>query len=339
MLHISDIKCLPISPFECEVRYIYLTSHIETQNGTTYHRGAGIYTCPPMVQNTTKAHASALLTQKLNSLSQRLYSPADLTQLFTEIRKEWGLPRSLTLTKFLDLALETKTLQKVDLSSTYPLHTTRYHRGIFTPYELALSLRPNSFLSHGTAAFLHGLIAHTPEFVYANQEQSAKDQSGMLTQAALDRAFSGKQRQSRFIVTHNKTRIRLISGKNTQELGVQKLTGPDGESLRLTDVERTLIDIAVRPVYAGGTQTVLQIYRRAIHKISVHNLTEMLKQLDYLYPYHQAIGFLLTRAGNDPKSLATLRKLGLKYHFFLAHGMKKTKFDAEWRIHYPEDLQ
>jgi hypothetical protein len=64
----------------------------------------------------------------------------------------------------------------------------------------------------------------------------------------------------------------------------------------------------------------------------------MIEELHYVYPYHQAIGFYPQRAGLDLKSLSSLRKLELKYDFFLVHGMKKTKFDSQWRIHYPHDL-
>ena len=236
------------------------------------------------------------------------------------------------------MALKTKTLQEAHLTSTYPLHTIRFHTGQFTPYELALSLRPYSYLSHGSAAFLNGLTDNPSEFVYVNQEQSAKEQFGSLTQAGLNRAFSGKQRQSHFIVTHNETRIMLLSGKDTGRLGVQEITGTQGETLELTNLERTLIDVTVRPGYAGGTDNVMYSYGRAIQKISVDRLAEMIQELDYVYPFHQAIGFYLQRAGIDFKSLSSLRKLELKYDFFLAHGMKKTKFDPQWRIHYPDDL-
>ena len=164
------------------------------------------------------------------------------------------------------MALETKTLQKAHLTSTYPLHTIRFHAGQFTPYELALLLRPYSYLSHGTAAFLNGLTDNPPEFIYVNQEQSAKEHSGSLTQAGLKRAFSGKQRQSHFIVTHNETRMMLLSGKDTGRLGVQEITGTQGETLELTNLERTLIDMTVRPGYAGGTENVMHSYGRAIQK-------------------------------------------------------------------------
>jgi hypothetical protein len=291
-----------------------------------------------MQRHSPRVHALQLLNQKLASSRKRLYSPSELAEIIAEIRREWGLSQTLTINKFRDLALESKALQEVRLTTTYPLHTTRYHRGKFTPYELALSLRPHSYLSHGTAAVLHDLTTSQPDFVYVNQEQSAKDTSGSLTQAAINRAFSAKQRQSKFIVTHEKTKIMLLSGKDTNRLGVQEIAGIQGEMLEITNLERTLIDIVVRPGYAGGTQRVLHCYRRAIQRISVERLTEMLEELDYIYPYHQAIGFLLQCAGHDPKSLTNLRKLGMNHDFFLAHGMKKTKLDREWRIHYPDEF-
>jgi len=285
-----------------------------------------------------KAHVTELLTKKLIASNERLFSPSHLAEIFIQIRTEWGLPRSLTFNKFRDLALETKTLQEVEFTSTYPLRTTRFHRGEFSAYELALSLRPRSYLSHGTAAFLHGLTDRQPEFVHVNQEQSAKQRSGSLTQAGLNRAFSGKQRQSNFIVTHKKTRIMLLNGKDTGELGVEEIIGARGEALKITNVERTLIDIAVRPGYAGGAKSVLVTYGRALQKIAASRLAAMIEKLDYVYPYHQAIGFYLQRAGLDFKSLTNLRNLELKYDFFLEHGMKKTRFDSRWRIHYPHDL-
>jgi hypothetical protein len=199
-------------------------------------------------------------------------------------------------------------------------------------------LRPGSYLSHGTAAFVHGVTAKQPDFIYANQEQSPKEQSGSLTQAGLNKAFSSKQRQSKFIVSYDQTRIMLLSGKHTNRLGVQKIVGATNEVIEVTNLERTLIDLAVRPGYAGGTENVLQSFRRALAKTSVGRLAEMLQELGYLYPYHQAIGFYLQRAGYDPESLVSLRKVGMEYDFFLAHGMKKTKFGPQWRLHYPDEL-
>ena len=290
------------------------------------------------MDNTRETHLRELLAQKLASSPKTLFSPSDIEDMLEELRTDQGLPKSVTLEKFRKLAFESKALREVKLTSTYPLHTTRYHSGIFTPYELAVSLRPNSYLSHGSAAFIHGLTTQKQDFIYANQEQSSKARSDSLTQQALNRAFASKQRQSSFIITHKRTKMLLLSGKDTNRLGVGEMTGTETGRIEVTNLERTLIDIAVRPAYAGGTKNVLLGYSRAIPKISVELLSQMLDDLDYLYPYHQAIGFYLQRAGCDSEALTTLKACGLRYDFFLAHGMKRTKFDSGWRIHYPEDF-
>jgi hypothetical protein len=65
----------------------------------------------------------------------------------------------------------------------------------------------------------------------------------------------------------------------------------------------------------------------------------MLSDLEYLYPYHQAVGFLLQRAGYKSEEIALLRKPGMEHDFFLAHGMTNPLFDREWRIYYPAGVQ
>jgi len=55
----------------------------------------------------------------------------------------------------------------------------------------------------------------------------------------------------------------MIAGKNTNRLGVEEIAGPASETIPVTNLERTLIDIVVRPAYAGGTSQLLKAYRTA----------------------------------------------------------------------------
>jgi hypothetical protein len=85
--------------------------------------------------------------------------------------------------------------------------------------------------------------------------------------------------------------------------------------VRETSLERTLIDVTVRPGYAGGIEGVLNAYRRALDAISVSRPVNILKQLDYVYPYHQAVGFYMERAGFQDKQLSHVQSAGFEPGF------------------------
>src|SRR5216684_7346263 len=200
-------------------------------------------------------------------------------------------------------------------------------------------LSPDRTLSHGTAVSLHGLTDQIPKTIYVNQEQSPKPlPSGELTQTSIDRAFSNQQRKSAYVLEYEQWRMVLLSGKNTGNLGVIKLAGPLQEQLDVTNIERTLIDIAVRPVYAGGVFQVLEAYKSARDRVSVNTLIATLKKLNYVYPYHQIIGFYMQRAGYEEKRYGRLKSLGLNFDFYLTYGVKEPEFDRQWRLHYPKGL-
>jgi predicted transcriptional regulator of viral defense system len=101
-------------------------------------------------------------------------------------------------------------------------------------------------------------------------------------------------------------------------------------------LERTLIDITVRPVYAGGVFEVAKAFELAKDKLSVNALTAMLKKLKYTYPYHQAIGFYLERAGYKSSLTDLLRKIPMKFDFYLTHQKGETDFVKDWRLHIPK---
>ena len=186
---------------------------------------------------------------------------------------------------------------------------------------------------------LHGLAHANPKLVYLNSEQSPKPSlSGKLEQDRIDNAFKKKQRLSNLIYSVDDLSVTVISGKNTQALGVEIISHSNSEKLAVTNLERTLVDIAVRPAYAGGIPQVLKAYRSAKIRVSIDRLTRILRGLDYRYPYHQSIGFLMQQAGYPEHSYAKLRELGLEHDFYLDYGMQQPAYSREWRVFYPAEL-
>jgi len=204
---------------------------------------------------------------------------------------------------------------------------------------VGLSLRAGSYLSHTSAVFLHRLTDLIPRTVYANKEQTPKPApTGPLRQPNLDRAFRNAPRRSTYVFSGYQSTFVLLSGKHSGDLGVNERSIV-GETLRFTDLERTLIDIVVRPHYAGGLPAVLEAFRAARDRISVNKLQATLSKLDHKYPYHQSIGFLLQLAGVSKNHLRLLKKQPMEFDFYLAHGIRDTDYDEEWRLYFPRGFK
>lgn len=274
-----------------------------------------------------------------NDSPGRIFSFMELKDILAQNRDHWRLTKSTTMMDFIEYLSEKGQLQRIEIN--FPKNKmVRYTWGHAPTYSLILSWHPEAYLSHYTAVSLHDLTEQLPKTFYLNVEQPRKRSSSRtLTQAGIDSAFKRAMRRSKTIAKFRDFEICLLGSMGEDNLGVVQSVGPEGEEIRLTNVERTLIDITVRPGYAGGVFEVLKAFRTAKGKVSTNRLVAMLKRLDYIYPYHQAIGFYLERAGvYDESSIRLLRKIEMNYDFYLAHGMKTPAYSKEWRLFFPKGL-
>jgi predicted transcriptional regulator of viral defense system len=296
----------------------------------------------------------------MDSQLQHAYTRLGLEALLHRNRELILAPPSLTVRRFIQSLektgrLHTRSIYRLPhnrLTETYPDNydlgaslaahsrgTPRYIWDKASTFEVALTMRSGSYLSHASAVFLHGLTQQLPRTVYVNKEQSAKPRpGGKLSQVSIDRAFASNPRSSTYVFVYENTRFVLLSGKSTGNLETTDVTDSVGVPIRATKLERTLIDIVVRPLYAGGVFEVLEAYRGARDRASVSTLLATLKKLDYVYPYHQAIAFYLERAGYPESTLARFDKMPKRFDFYLTQKTVNPQYDKRWRVYFPGGL-
>jgi hypothetical protein len=305
----------------------------------------GIYTCvhihsPTASLRTKLSRAELQILDSLRTSKARAFSHSQLAALLYKERGRGALARHTTFDDFVSFLIDRGHLVPITLrSAQYKQQITRYCFGSPSAFELASSIRPSGYLSHSAACRFHGLIDADSQPMYVNVEQSIKPaSSASLTQTAIDRAFASKQRESKLSFTNKDTTVTILSGKNTGRLGVEERQDPVFGPVKVTNIERTLLDISVRPAYGGGIARILEAYRSARTRVSVPTITSLLETIGLIYPYAQAIGFMMERAGFAAEQCALLRPLISEFRFYLAHEMKNPAYDETWRIYHPRNL-
>ena len=265
----------------------------------------------------------------------RVYTREELAAVLDAKRVIWNLPISWSADKFIDRLLSSEILLRREI--VFEGYLPKKERFIIpgaSPFEVAVSLIKKAYLSHYSAVYLHGLTNQIPKTIYISFEQSKKmNVDRDLEQKSIDSAFSKPQRKSTTTTIYEDYTFLIHNGMYSNRAGIYTL-----DNLPVTNIERTLIDITVRPTYAGGVNSVLEVYRKAIDKISLNKLVATLDKLNFIYPYHQSIGFYLEKAGYDVKKLDTLRHIGIDHNFYLTYQMQEKEFDEKWKIYYPTGM-
>jgi hypothetical protein len=277
-------------------------------------------------------------------LPEKVFRYSDLARNLTEQRSFWRLAQGTTTHDFIKFLISAAKLSEIVFPFLEPYYReVRYVWGDVELPQVLLSLKPHCHFSHYTAVQIHGLTEQVPKTTYLNFEQPlASNSTGDLSQKSIDVAFKRPVRTTKYIAETNEFRVCLLNGKNTGYLGVEEDAPTSSHDLRtggtrrVTNIERTLIDIAVRPVYSGGVDEVLKAYRLAQQTLSVNRLAAMLQKLGYIYPYHQVVGFYLERAGYKPNLLDLLRRFPMEFDFYLTHQMGDIEYVKDWRLYVPK---
>lgn len=267
--------------------------------------------------------------------SKKVFTKPQLIGVLEEQRAAWNIAPTTTDDKLIDQLVAKEVLRKTEVHSDGYLPSKElYVQDESAVLQIATALAPKAYLSHYSAVWMNGLTTQVPKIIYVTFEQAKKPQRDTsLTQTGIDAAFAKPQRRSTASVRYGDFTFMVLNGGFTNRMGVHNLDG-----IPVTNVERTLIDSTVRPGYAGGVSAVLEAYRNARSKISLNKLVASLDALDFIYPYFQAVGFYLERAGYQGKKLDELRERTKEFDFYLTYDMEEKEYSADWRLYFPRGL-
>lgn len=296
------------------------------------------FTADDMVKRNTLDINRPMIEIFFDHWTSRSFTKNKFQSIFNINKEDWNIPADKNASKVLDYLVKTDIITASSFSDDAKENILIYSWKSQDEFTIISGLKSDSYFAFYTSLFLHQLTLQIPKTIYLNFEhKSAKNPNLIektLTQEQIDKAFSGSQRKSSLSYLFRDKKIILTNGKDTGKLGVIKQQN-DSQCYYYTDLERTLIDIAVRPVYVGGVFEVLEAYKLAKNKLDVRKLSEYLEKLRYKYPYHQAIGFYLEKANYSESEIELFRK-EIKLNFYLTYDIRNKEFSEKWKLYYPK---
>lgn len=202
--------------------------------------------------------------------------------------------------------------------------------------------REKCYLSHFSALYFNNLIDQRPTSHYLSMDlHRPREVRGAINNLAMRQSFMKSAKTTTKVGVFDRTTFYFIE-RNQGGEGVVTIDMEEDDisyKLRVTNVERTLLDSIIAPQYAGGVLTVVEAMRQA--PISTRELIRIYSSLGLLYPYWQRVGFLLDLAGKREEASDWHDSFKLsKTEFYLEHEYRDTwKFDPKWSLYFPAGLK
>jgi len=197
------------------------------------------------------------------------------------IKKRISITKTTTPDEFSNFLIHCKIIKLIKFEYSKDNRITlRYHfsKNEISDYKLALSLSKKSFISHYFAIDYHDLTNNIPKRIYLNLEQTVhtlgRSDIDNIPQENIDRAFSKDMRKTtKFVYEKNENmEIVFLNSANTGNFGVESVVYKN-DSINVTSLERTLVDIVVRPAYSGGSLEMLKYILGIVPSITYQTST------------------------------------------------------------------
>ncbi|MFZ4680630.1 MAG: type IV toxin-antitoxin system AbiEi family antitoxin domain-containing protein [Flavobacterium sp.] len=263
------------------------------------------------------------------------YTFSDITKIFQSKREEWGIANYRTTKHFISFLEQNKILELIKLK-----HLTKGNlKQVFIipngdKFKIAQTIKKEGYISYYSALQIHQLTFQNSKSVYISFDKYGESENtDYISQESIDNAFSKPQRQTSEIYKSEIDDIRYIfiqKKTNSIDVGISEDNG-----VKFTDLERTLIDITIRPAYSGGVFEVLEAFIKAKDKVNIIKMMNYLDELNYVYPYHQLIGLYLEKAGYNDEATRPFYKRKMNLKFYLTYNISNKKLDEKWNVYYP----
>lgn len=277
-------------------------------------------------------------------LSKHFSTPVRYKHLQEHVRRIIGQTRYSSVANLIHNLQENGVVNSYKLTAknnkTVTLYCSRKLDKL-NPYEITHAMFPQGYFCNLSSIYYHSLTNQVPKAIYICTS-AKRINVNTVNNDELRRAFIKPHRHTNHVYTLNDYKVIVVERARISDSGVVESRPPSTllpNTSHVTCIERALIDAVVSPQYNGGIVSVYTYFRNARDMLNMARLIKIYRQLDFVYPYSQSIGFLIDRAGMSKYASVIYKDLPPKRSFFVDHDAKTSWiYDKKWKLYYPAGL-
>lgn len=224
-------------------------------------------------------------------------------------------------------------------------HDTKLNPGSITIFDIALSLRKNSYLTGYKLLSLLGWTDYIPKVIHVNWIRgSIKNKKNEEIDNDIIQKIAYKQRSiSSLKIKYEEYEIIILSGqlfpKNYIHHFITRHNIPQIPNYSNIFIpERLIIECLINHHYFGGADLVWKIGLEQFKKINHSKLIKIFDEMQLNYPYANSIGYWLEKSSIDSKYLSIWENKvnrNIKFHLFMGDRERRL-FNEKWNLYIPK---
>jgi len=192
------------------------------------------------------------------------------------------------------------------------------------PFAVALALVQPAAISHWSALAQHGFTTQLPTMIQASTPRKILTPEMRKGQALRPR--------NRAVWRALDLEFEYIYVQERQFFGHQTIWVNRWQKVQVTDPERTMLDLIARPDVFGGMRAAIEIFEKALPRISVVKLVEYALKYDVVALMKRS-GWLLEQLGIPAVEMEVLQKHPVTSYYRLdPQSSASTNYNARWHI-------
>ncbi|MCP4134737.1 MAG: hypothetical protein GY754_27430 [bacterium] len=275
----------------------------------------------------------------IQMLKNRLLSNRDLPSYLKEKYDYKGKTNSFL--KKRDSIHELKINSKIHNLPEKLYHDTSLNPGSPNAFDIALSLKKKSFLTGYLVFAFLGWTEYIPTIIHVNWKRNLfKKTNSPIVNDVLQKVAFKPKKASRLRFKYNDYEIMILNGQVIKKYKQQhfRLLSEIAELPDYTETyveERLIIESLINYHYFGGADIVWDAGIDQFLNLDLDLMYKIYKELDLIYPYANAIGYWMEKAGVSQKYLRKWEKMidyNMQFHMFMGDGERRV-WNKKWNLY------